>query len=165
MVCVRRDVIWTGPPVPFLLYVHNVLRLLEIGFADQAHVDDFYANDLVGSPLDFRTVPLATIKLVFRGRWRRVTLLIDDTPASVDRIAQHKAQTCGRDPSPLADFVVSDVAGEEEPECFSNLLCAWRIEPSQVLLVADAIRQSYLALGILDRKKHTSELQSLRHLV
>ena len=61
MVGVRRDVIWICPPVVLLLHVHDVLRLCEIGLADQAFTNHFEPDDLVGSTTYFRAVTLAAI--------------------------------------------------------------------------------------------------------
>src|SRR5437763_11367722 len=132
-----------------LLPIHDLLHLLKIGLADQTRVDHLDANNFIGRATNLRAVPLATITLEFRGRWRSVTLLIDDAPAGVDRIAQNDAHSGRRNSCPLPDVVVANVACQKEPERFPDLFCAWSIEPAEIPVISDAVRQSYLALRIL----------------
>ena len=54
------------------------------------HLD---ANYLVRSTANLRTVPLTTVTLKCQGRWRSVTLLVDDAPAGVDGIPQDDANS------------------------------------------------------------------------
>ena len=43
-------------------------------------------------------------------------------------------------PVRLPIIVVADVTCQEEPERLSDLFCAWRVEPTEIPFVFDAVR-------------------------